>query len=791
MNIYRSVYLIAVFILGTSTLHAQGGTLVTGTVVESESSQPVPYASVVAYDNESDELLTGTSTDDQGNFDLRLDADVFSLTVSFIGYQDTTLSDLGGTSGKVQLDTIVLQSTARALKEVAVTAERSVVEFHLDKRVFRVGEDLSSTGMSAMDVLNNVPSVTVDVEGQISLRGSTGVQLLINGKPSVLSDEGSAALGTLTADMIESVEVITNPSAKYEAEGSSGIINIVLKKDERKGFNGSVSANTGLPDNHSIGVSLNRRTEHFNFFTQFGAGYRSLPEENESINLNLGDTTLVLSEGEQFRNERFANIMLGTDYHINKRNVLTLSGSFAYEDEEQPSEFDIRIGAADGSLISRYTRMETTTAGNPKYQYDLQYEREFRNDEEHVLQFSTQGNFFGKQQKSSFENRLVEGIMMDPDQQTNTNFFQQDFLFKLDYVNPLTEAITLEAGGQYDINDVGNEFSVSNEDGLGVFVLDSVLNNEFQFKQNVLGVYATGAYERGGWGIKLGLRAEYTTLSTLLTTTNESNNQDYTNLFPSAHASYKVSSRFSLQAGYSRRIYRPRLWDLNPFFNIRNNYNIRRGNPDLQPEFGDSYELTGIFILDKASLNVSVYHLYTTDVIERVSFFEGNVNVTTPWNVGTRNQTGFEFNGKYTPTDWLSINGDFNYGIFVRNGSFEGQDFDFTGKQWFTRVTSRVKLPAAFDVELSGDYRSSYRTVQGVVAGFAFADIGVRKKFWKGKMVANLSVRDVFASRIRESVRAQPEFFLYDYSRRGRFLAFGLSYSFGKGEAMAYTGRRR
>ncbi len=780
---HRFLFLLPLLVLAFS---ASAQRSLRGVVVENGSARPVPYATVVALPPTGETPLAGTSTDEAGAFRLSAPADAARLSVSFIGYRDTTLALR---DGRLDADTIVLRSASRRLEEVAVTAERSVVEFQLDKRVFRVGQDLASAGMGALDVLNNVPSVNVDVEGQVSLRGNTGVQILINGKPSVLSDEGAAALGTLTADMIEAVEVITNPSAKYEAEGSSGIINIVLKKEEKKGFNGSISANTGLPANHSLGVSLNRRTENFNFFTQFGAGYRSLPDSNRSVNLNRVDSTLVLSGGTEFRNERFANITLGTDYHIDERNVLTLSGSFAYEDEDQPSETRIEVLDNDG-LVTRYLREETTTAGNPKYQYDLQYERRFRNDEDHVLQFSTQGNFFGKVQESAFTHRLLDGAFTDPDQRTATDFYQQDFLFKVDYVNPLSDAVTLETGAQYDLNDVGNAFSVSNRDSSGAFVVDSGLTNDFRWDQRVLGVYATGAWERDAWGVKGGLRVEYTDLNTLLATTGQANRQRYTNLFPSLHASYKISPRVSVQAGYSRRIYRPRLWDLNPFFNIRNNYNVRRGNPDLLPEFADSWELTGIVILDKASFNASAYHLRTTDVIERVSFFEGNVSVTAPVNVGTRNQTGFELNGKYTPTSWLSVNGDVNYGMFVRDGRYEGQDFDFRGRQWFARVTARFKLPAALEVEITGDYNSPFRTVQGMVSGFAFMDAGLRKKFWNGKLVTNVSVRDAFASRIRESAQVQPGFYRYDFSRRGRFLTLGVSYSFGKGEAMTYSGRR-
>ena len=633
-----------------------------------------------------------------------------------------------------------------------------------------------------------MPSVNVNIEGQVSLRGSTGVQILINGKPSVLADEGSNALGSITADMIESVEVITNPGAKYNAEGTAGIINIILKKEEKTGFNGSISVNAGIPDNNSIGVSLNRRTENFNFFTQFGAGYRSMPTFAESINRNTALNTEILSDGTEYRNEDFYNITVGTDYYINDKNIITLAGSFAYEVESQPSETEFRI-RTDGILDESWIRNESTEATNPKYQYDLQYKREFKNNKDHVLLFSTLGSFFGKELSSKFTNTSLFGGEEYSNQLTETDFYKSDYTFKLDYTNPINEFVTLETGGMFEINDVGNEYAVFNQED-GIFVADSGLTNTFEYNQKVLGIYGTGSFEKKDWGVKLGLRAEQTNLETLLTNTGEDNSQSYLNFFPSVHTSYKFSPLFSVQAGYSKRIYRPRLWDLNPFFNIRNNFNIRQGNPDLEPEFADSYELTGILIFEKVSLNSSIYHIYTTNVHERISEVDGNVSVNLPVNLGSRAKTGFELNGKYTPSKWLSFTGDFNLGSFSRRGQFEGQDFSFDGNQWSSRLTSKFKLPWATDLELSGNYESDVVTVQGDQSGFASMNIGLRKKLWKGKAVLNVSVQDVFASRIRENTVLQQDLYLYNFSRRGRFITFGASYSFGKGEAMSYSGRR-
>lgn len=763
---------------------------VSGRVVESTSGQPVEFATVMLVDTRDSTQIGGTTTDMNGRFELQSPTPEFYAEISFIGYQTLRVTDFATGGDEIDLGLIELSAQGQTLEEVTVRAEKSTTEFRLDKRVFNVGKDLSSTGASALDVLNNVPSVAVSIEGDIRLRGSGGVQILVNGKPSVIAAEQGNILGTLTADMIESVEVITNPSAKYDAEGTSGIINIVLKKEERKGLNGAVSVNTGVPDNHSVGLSLNRRTEKFNLFSQLGVGYRELPEDQRNINRNLVSGTSVLSEGEEFRNEQFYNIVLGTDYHINDLNVVTLSGNFAYEVEDQPSAFDFEFVNAAGETTSRWNREETTEATNPKYQFELQYVREFADNEDHQLIASALGTLFSKDQSSEFVNTTISGDDNSGRQRTRTEFGEQENTFKLDYTRPFSEKFTLETGAQYITNDVSNDFAVSdylNE----TFVENPELTNVFDWNQRVAAAYATGAYDLGDWGLKLGLRVENTDLETVLQTTGERNEQDYANLFPSAAASYKLTDATSFQASYSRRIFRPRLWDLNPFFNIRNNFTIRTGNPNLLPEYADSYEVTSIFILGEASLNAGVYHRYTTDVVERVTTFEDNVSFTQPVNLGTSRTTGLEINGKYTPAKWLELTGDFNFNTFSRDGELEGVSFDFSAEQWFGRMTAKFDLPWEVDFETTGNFNSSYQTVQGEVAGFVFMDLGLRKRLFEGRGAVNFAVRDLFASRVREVVTSQESFYQYRRELRGTFMTLGFSYGFGKGETMEYLGQRR
>lgn len=777
------------FMIGLANAQ-QRQVIFSGKVIDKSTKQAVAYATVMIADNLTKKAISGTTTLEDGSFSLETSAKDFYIEVSFIGFEKQIIRPQSLQGPRIDLGNIEIEEDAQKLEEVVVEGEVSKTVFKLDKRVFNVGKDLSTTGASALEVLNNVPSVNVDIEGQISLRGSQGVQVLINGKPSIIASDESNALGTITADMIDRVEVITNPSAKYDAEGTSGIINIVIKKEERRGLNGSVSVNTGAPNNHSVGISLNKRTEKFNLFTQLGAGYRELPNDRESRNTDLVNNTTIQSTGEEFRNEAYYNFVLGTDYYLNPTSVLTLSGNFALEIEDQPSTTNFVSLTGDDIVTSEWERTEITEATNPKFQYELQYKKDFKGDEDHTLLFSTLGNFFGKDQSSEFNDVTISGANSDDMQLTRTDFKEAVFTFKLDYTKPFTDELTWETGAQYVLNDVSNDYEVQNLIN-GAFEVDPGLTNIFEYDQKVLGLYTTGAYEGKKWGVKGGLRLEQTNLNTFLTNTGEDNSQDYSNLFPSMHTSYKFSEKISLQAGYSKRIYRPRLWDLNPFFNIRNNFSIRQGNPELMPEFTDSYEVTSIFFIGKTALNFGVYHRYTDDVIERVSTFENNVNTTRPENIGTNKTTGIEFNTKYSPARWLTFNGDFNYSQFTREGTFQDISFDFNADRWSSKLMTKLKLPAEIDIEATGNYRSNYQTVQGEVQENIFMDLGLRKKLMKGKAILNLSIRDVFASRISESQIAQADFEVYNRRQRGRFVAFGFSYGFGKGEAMQYSGGRR
>lgn len=780
---------LVLFIALTFFSNAQTPVEITGKVIESANNSPIEYATISVLNASTKKPITGTVTKSNGTFYLTVDATNFYIEISFIGYTTKRIENTKLVGKKINIGTIVLDENQQALDEVVVTAEKSQVEFKLDKRVFNVGSELSNAGASALEVLNNVPSVNVSIEGDISLRGGAGVQILIDGKPSVLTNAGSNALGTITADMIESIEVITNPSAKYEASGTAGIINIIMKKSEKRGLNGSMTLNAGVPNSNSFGMSINNRTEKFNVFSQLGLGLRTYPEESKTINSDFTENTTITSIGDREMNEKFYNFILGTDYLINDRNVITLSGSYAFEDEDQKSDAIFTKRDGDNNVTDRWLREEYTEASNPKLRYELQYKKDFKRHKDQALLFSALGSSFKKDETSVFNNTTSLGNRADELQQARTDYALEDYTFKLDYTHPFLDVFTLETGSQYAINIVTNNFGVSDFEN-GVFVNNPNLTDIFSFNQKVLGVYSTMAYEGAVWGIKFGLRIENTDINTVLRTTNLENGKQYANLFPTVHSSYKISETTSLQAGYSKRINRPGLRDLNPFSNIRNNFSISTGNPDLDPEFTDSFEITSIHKFENVSLSMSAYNRYTTDIIERVNSFENGIITSRPENIGTNTTYGFEMNGKYNPTNWFTLNGDFNWNYFIRDGSFETTPFDFEGNQWSTNITTQFKLPARIDFEVTGNYNSRFKAFQRNISENVFIDLGIRKKIFKGKTILNISVRDLFATRIDESITTQPTNSFYSRRLRGRFVTFGISYGFGKGEAMEFSGQR-
>lgn len=787
----KNFFVTILFALTALQISAQNTSVkVTGRVVDLNSSEPLDFATVAIIKKGETAVLAGGITDSQGMFTIKSPTEDFFVEVSFLGYNKLVIDDYVIKGGVAKLETIKLSSDQELLSEVTVTAAKSQTVFELDKRVFNVGQDLSNAGGTALDVLNNVPSVDVDIEGVISLRGNSSVQVLINGKPSVLVSGNT--LGTITAEMIEKVEVITNPSAKYDAEGTSGIINIVLKKEDRKGLNGSATLNVGSPLNNSVGLSMNKRTEKFNIFSQFGVGKRSLLTTSSGSTLDRGSSNprYLYNDGYGGRDEQFYNVILGTDYQINEFNALTLSGHYAYEIEDDYFLTTYERRELNNSLINSSFRNEISEATNPKFQYDLSYKKTFSDNKDRSLTFSAIGSSFAKEKSSNFQNEGIFGDFAGFEQRIANDYGHADYSFQGDYLHPFSKSSELEVGVKYVILDIFNDFRLSNLENNN-WVVDEDLNNNFDFDQKILGAYTTYGFEVNKFGLKMGLRMESTILNTFLVNTNEAGRQDYSNLFPSIHTSYNISDQFSIQMGYSKRISRPSSWSLNPFPSFKDNLNLSMGNPDLLPEFTDSFELNGIQTWDFGSLSGAVYYRETEGVVEGIVTVQDSLTIRMPLNLGQSKTTGLELNGSFDPTKWFTILVDANWSSFNRTGVLESKSFDFSNTRWSTELTTKFKFPSDIDMEMRANYRSAVEGVQGSSRDMLYADFGIKKKFLKGRAVVNFSIRDVFKSRRYISEADLVDFYRYSESiRNGQQMVLGLSYGFGKGEAMEFSGHK-
>lgn len=782
------IYNLILCLISCSIFSQEHINTITGIVVDEKNNNPLEFCTVALLKKSDSSLLGGSVTNFDGKFVVTTKQDDIIIRVSFIGYKDLYLDNINiNKGGETELSKIKLSIDLELLEGVDVVGEKSEVYFKLDKRVFNVGKDLSQSGGSAIDVLNNVPSVEVTLEGIIQLRGNSGVQILINGKPSVLADESSNALGSISSDMIESIEVITSPSAKYDAEGTVGIINIILKSGQKKGINGSVTLNIGTPNNHSLGLSVSYRSEKINVFSQIGLGTRRFLNIDSSKNYNYENNTIFYTYGDGNKNENFANIRLGSDFYIDSLNTITISSNYAYELENHFSTIKYLL-EENNNINSNFWRKENTYATNPKSSFDIHYQKKFKRNKEQLLDLGFLSSFFGKDKRSIFDNIHKIGNDIGVNQRTQIEFKDQEYIVNLDYIHPISKKWKNETGAKYETSINNNNSNVYNYKNL-TWNKDTIFSNNFNYKIGIMAYYTTLSYEGDKWGAKGGVRLEQTNA-----TANKHNekigNWNYINLFPSFHTSYKLSDNLSSQLGYSRRINRPSLFSLSPYFSFTDNYNLRTGNPNLQPEFSDLFELTVIKKLEKTSINTSIYASKNYDVIENIVVINNNKTTVLPENIGTSSNVGLELNTKISPIKKVSIFLDGNISYFKREGNYNEQVFNFENYKWYLRGNLKLKLPYKIELQTSINYNSKVKYVFTEREEYLYVNGGIRKKMKDGKFIANLSVRDIFNSRINRTIIKQTGSYIYKRNQRGRYIVLGISYNFGKGDAMEFSGHK-
>lgn len=782
--------------------------IIKGEVVDQSSKAALEFATISIFAKKDSALLTGGITEANGSYSFSVKpGGPMYAEVEFIGYESLTIDNLVPEKGKPMIDmgVIIMSAGGVNLDEVVVRAEKSDMQFSLDKRIFNVGKDLASRGGNASDVLDNIPSVTVGVEGEVSLRGSENVRILINGRPSgLIGLNGTDGLRTINASMIERVEVITNPSSKFEAEGMAGIINIILKKDRAKGFNGSFELTGGTPLQYGVGANLNYRQDKFNFFLNYSYRKRTGDSNgNRYQEFYLEDITKVsLQKQVRERSGEDHSFRFGSDYLLSDNEVLTAAFLYRYGEDNNNNFVEYRdADFPAGSLMTRPTndffnqyilRTDTENELEPTLEYSLRYDKKFK-DDGHKLTADVSFQSNDEEESSFFRESLFENNLLVDDalllQRSANEEGQRQWRLQLDYSKPFDNGYKSEMGALGTFRQISNNFLVETfataptSPGNMIWVIEEGLSNDFIYDEDVLGGYANIGKDFEKISFQVGARAEYSRIRTELLQTNELNDRNYVNFFPSGFVSYKMEGENSFQASYSRRIRRPRFWDLNPFFTFTDRRNFFSGNPDLNPEFTDSYEIGHLKYWENGNIGSSIYYRHTSDNIQRVQTqdVENQTTVRRPENVGTGENMGFEFLFAYTGIKWLRLDGSINGFRFITKGTSDaGQDFNVDNYAWTSRLNSRISFWKNADLQLRLNYRAPRETLQGNTKSITSLNIAFSKDFTPN-LTFTLAVQDAFNNRKRRGEFIADDFYEEsDFQWRPRTLIATLNYRINK-----------
>jgi len=733
--------------------------ILTGNIIESNSKKPLEYATITLKNTSNPKLIFGGITDNKGDFSIEATAGTYDIVFEFISFKSSKISQKKLTSN-TNFGKISLEEDFTQLNEVIVRSEKTTLEIKLDKKVYNVGKDLMVKGGTVSDVLDNIPSVTVDVEGNIALRGNENVRVLIEGRPSNAINV-SEALRLIPADAIDKVEVITNPSARYEAEGGGGIINIILKKGKNKGINGTFIGNVGDPKNNSLNGTLNYKTKEFNLFTTQGYSDRNNPG-NAIVNsryLNDDNSTRDFMN-ENRTNERLSkayNGSFGMDWFLDKS--LTWTNIVNFRRSVGDNTDNVFQNYYDQDFVYDYTRnrINREDSKSNNVEYTTNFTKNFKK-EGHKL--TIDGSFSTNIDRNTalISDRATNTTAETLDETTN-NQDQSRNLIQTDYVLPLAKGSQFEAGYRGDFLNITTDFSVINN-GIPFPEFTNVL----EYKEKVNALYVNYGFKVKKFSFLFGTRWEDSNIEVNQLATNDFNTKRYNNLFPSAFLTYEFSNQTSASISYSKRLQRPRGRLLNPFNSLSSNVNIFAGNPDLNPSFTDAIDLSYLKKWSKLTFSTSIYGNRTTDAIQYVRSESGDfqngvpIILSSPINLATEYRGGFEFTLNYSPYKWWKLNSNFNFFYVETDGDFNyidfngnpvSQNFDNSATSWFTRLTSKITLPYKIDWQTNATYNGSQRNAQGRSLGIFSMNLAFSKDVLKDKGTIALNVSDVFNSRKR------------------------------------------
>jgi outer membrane receptor protein involved in Fe transport len=733
---------------------------VRGTVTDA-GGQTIPLASVVLRGMRDTTYMTGAATDMDGRFAVKVRPGKFTLKISFISFDDLVMGDVNTLAGDVDLGTLTLRPKSELIDEVTVTAEKGAIQLQLDKRVYNVDKDLSNRGSNAQDLLNNIPSVSVDVDGNVSLRGSQNVRILIDGKPSSLTGmSGSDALRRMPSGMIDRVELVTNASARNDAEGEAGIINIVLKKDRRDGLNGAIETSVGWPHNHSVSGNINYRQGKWNVFSNLGVSYRQNPGVGKSYQQFFQtDTTFSYSRDRvHSRTSYGGNFRLGTDWSPDAKTSVTVSGMYGRTWGDNEAELNYSDMDSEGAVSRLVQRNETERELPQNGEANLNLRRTFKVPEQ-LLTFDARW-FYNEEFRDSQIDETSASYAAPLIQRVNNDQTETNYLLQTDYVHPFGKyEARIETGLKANMRQLTTDYSVEQQSDTGTWAALTQFSNNFVYDEKIYAGYVMGKMKVKALSMQAGVRAELSDIGTRLLLTDEANDWLYFNLFPSAHLSYELKKGNTLQLSYSRRISRPGPRELLPFMSLSDNRNIRMGNPDLQPEFTNSFELGHLKNWAKGTLLSSVYYRYRTGVRQNISEADSTGRIISfPVNMATQHAVGIEFNFSYELFRWWRFNMNGN-GYYSRSeGAYEGQVLSVQTFSANGRLMTRFTIAKRLELQTSFNYTAPENTPQGFTKSMYNWDAGASIDVLKGNGTVSLSVRDILNTRKRRWETDTPEF---------------------------------
>jgi len=734
-----------------------------GKVIDQETQEPLEYATVSLINKRFPDKIQGGITNARGIFNFEIFPGKYDITIEYIGFDKIEIKDKAIRIEK-NLGIIPLNIAAESLDEVELIGERTEVEIRLDKRIYNVGKDITVRGGSVADVLDNVPSVSVDVEGNISLRGNDNVRILINGKPSGLVGlSGPQGLRSLPAESIEKVEVVTSPSARYEASGTAGILNVILKKEELEGFNGSFNLNGGFPTTYGGNATLNWRTKKLNLFST--TSLRNSESRGGGIfeSENFDPIRFVNEDREYNRNRKSVFFNLGAEYYFDEKTSLTLSGFVRRSNNESNNTTEIVNLDAGGLILDQFGRYQDEEEVDDSQQFTANFTKKFdEKGHELIIEFQTETS--GEDESDFAENTQTFN------QESESLEDQRRTLLQMDYVWPINENTQFELGYRGNFSFQETDYNVFDLLELGR-TPNTQLTNFLGFTQNVNAAYTQFGQKIDDFSYLMGLRMEKTHIEIDQRTSNIFKEKEYTDWFPTLNLSYEFNEKENITLGYSRRIRRPRSWSLNPFRSLTSLTFFRQGNPDLDPSYSNLVDLGYLKRWDKFTFNGSVYYQKATQVIERITEATGALVVvsqdplvelpefrSTSVNLSENIRTGTEFTLTYSPKRKVRISSNFNIFNSETVGTYNGASLDREIISWFARINSSFPLPFGINTQLRGFYFGPRANAQTESKGIFRFSGALNKNIFKNKGTISFRASDILNSSIRKSTTETADF---------------------------------